>query len=457
MKTKPNSSTIVAQATAPGSAAISIVRLSGPQAYSIAQKIWQPAISKKVAPRELSLGWLVEGDNKLDQAMLVYMPAPHSYTGEDVVEIHLHGAPIITQKTIQLSLQAGAVLAQPGEYTKRAFLAGKIDLVQAEAVAELIASSNATMMRLASKQLAGGLSSTIQAIKSKLLSLAAHNAALLDFSEEDIADTSTASQQENISNLIDQTKDLLNNSKNLAVVRDGYSIALVGLPNAGKSTLLNHLLGFERSIVTDIAGTTRDTITESIQLSDITIHITDTAGLRQSEDKVEQLGVDRTKQELQNSDSILVLVEPGKSQATYDYLKKQNILKLLNPKTSLVVNTKIDTTTPSSIKELADIKHISISAKTGDGITGLKQEISSVARQNQSSETLSVLTSRQIELIKSLKNQLEIIQNLLTHTTPPDIVLVEYQKALTICSSITGEEVTQEIIDEVFANFCIGK
>ena len=455
---KKNSSTIVAQATAPGASAISIIRISGPQAFVISKKIWQPLNKKSIKPRELSLGWIVEGNTKLDQAMCVHMPAPHSYTSEDVVEIHSHGAPVITQKIISLALENGASIAQPGEFTRRAYLNGKLDLTQAEAVGELIASNNATMLRLASKQLAGGLSNQIKSIKSSLLDLAAHESASLDFSEEDIVDTSTLAQQKVLKKLALQTSDLLDSSDSLAVVKNGYSIALVGLPNAGKSTLLNSLLGFDRAIVTTQAGTTRDTITESVVLGGVTINITDTAGLRDSSDKVEKIGITRSIEELKNSDTIVVLIEPGQSKATVSYLKKNNILRFLDKKSSLVVNTKSDSKNKKdSSLELDAITSIDISAKENTGLSNLKNHLQALATKNQSSENLSLLSTRQLELIKKLNTQIQVCIDLIEVKTPPDIVLVEYQKAISICNSLTGESVTQEVIDKVFSDFCIGK
>jgi len=455
---KKNSSTIVAQASGPGESAISIVRLSGTNALKISQLIWQPARSQLVKPRELTLGWLIDDATRLDQAMRVYMPGPHSYTGEDVVEIHLHGAPIITQTTIELALKAGATMARPGEFTERAYLAGKLDLIQAEAVAELISSSNTTMMRLASKQLAGGLSNSIKDIKNTLLGLAAHEAALLDFSEEDITNTDSSVQLKTIHSLITQSKDLLKNHSSLGVVRSGVHVALVGLPNAGKSTLLNTLLGFDRSIVTSTAGTTRDTITETINLDGLSLHLTDTAGLRRATDDIESMGIERTQAEIHSSDCILILIEPGQTQATVDYLQSNSLLENLDNTNSLVVYTKSDVAqeTPHS-PDLSALPSLSISAQSNTNISALRSQLQEITTKHSSTENLQVITTRQIELITGLNKQLTITTQLLENHTPSDIILVEYQKALQICNYLTGEEVTQEIINEVFSHFCIGK
>ena len=461
-KSNKPTSTIVACATAAGQSAISIVRMSGPKSLNIATHIWQSKNIKSVKqlkPRILNLGWLVDDGNSIDQAILVYMPSPHSFTGEDVVEIHLHGSMAIVHKAIQLCVNSGAKLAQNGEFSKRAYLNGKLDLSQAEAIGELIGSSNARMMRLASKQLAGELSKNISTIKSQLLNTTAHLSATLDFSEEDIEAQDISDIVISISKIENSVKELLNGSENLGVVREGFHVVLIGLPNAGKSTLLNKLLGYDRSIVTEIAGTTRDTITESIMLDDTIIQITDTAGLHSSRDKVEKLGIQRTIEEAKNSDYILILVEPNMQEETQQFLEKNNISKHLNKSNCLIVFTKADTAGKSSTISdyFVQFNHVNVSTKTAKGINQLKNLLSKSSQKTSDQGDLKLLTNRQIILLKSLSSKLSSIHKQLTTSTPSDIVAIELQSAITICNEITGEETTQEVIDEVFSNFCIGK
>lgn len=458
-KPKKPTSTIVACATTPGQSAIAIVRMSGPKSSSIAHDIWQPLGNKTPKPRELTLGWLVDGENNIDQAMVVNMPGPQSYTGEDVVEIHLHGSMAIVQKAVELCMQKGAKLAENGEFSKRAYLNGKLDLSQAEAIAELIGSSNTRMMRLASKQLAGELSKNISNIKSKLLSITAHVSATLDFSEEDIEAQDTSNILEKISYLKNNVEELLKGSDNLGVVREGFHVVLIGLPNAGKSTLLNKLLGYDRSIVTEIAGTTRDTITESIMLNDSIIQITDTAGLHSSRDMVEKLGIQRTLKETKASDFVLILVEPDRQDQTEKFLANNGIDTYLNSSNCLIVFTKSDMSKKTNVisNYFAKYKSIGVSTKTGDGIDNLKKVLSNNTSKTTGQGDLKLLTNRQIVLLKNLHSKLGNIVKQLQNQTPADILAVELQSTISICNEITGEEVTQEVIDEVFSNFCIGK
>lgn len=451
--------TICAVATPPGAGAISIIRLSGSSSLKIAKKIWKSSGQRTTEPYKLSLGWVFEGTNKIDQAMMVYMPAPNSYTGEDVVEIHLHGSPVISKKVLELLVKNGAQLAQPGEFTKRAFLAGKLDLTQAEAVGDLINAANNRVSKLSSQQLAGELTHKILKIKKDLLSQASFMAASLDFSEEDIAANSYQQQKINLEKTLKSVVEIVKNTQLSTVLRDGLNIALIGLTNAGKSTLLNCLVGYNRSIVTKTAGTTRDTLTETIIYNDFLFNITDTAGLRSTADRIEKIGINRTIKVVNSSDISLLLVAPNKLSTTLKYLKKLNLSQYLDNKNCILVYTKSDLNKikNQTTKNKTKYDEIFISAKTNKNISKLLDKVLQKSSSSDLSQTEYLLTKRQEKLLRELRLQLQFINSQILNNIPPDILLIEYQKAITICNQITGEDVTEEVIAEVFSNFCIGK
>ncbi len=452
-----NEQTIAALATPAGSGALAIIRVSGNRSKEVLTKFFKPLSGKKLQPRVLQLGWLHDGENTLDQAMAVYMPNPNSYTGEDVVELHLHGSPAITQTVLTKIIHLpGIRQAEPGEFTRRAFLSGKMDLVQAEAVAELIGAQNQRSAKQASSILNGELSNRIEELKNQIISLSAYYIANLDFSEEDIPAISNEQAIQTVSEVQQQIETIINNSKYQTILREGFRVALVGLPNAGKSTLLNTLLGYNRALVTDIAGTTRDIISESITINDMQFVLTDTAGLHVSQDTVEQLGIERTKQEISKSDIVLLLIEPGKQAETQKYLEDNNLLTPLKQSKVLVVFTKSDITTEPISTFFSGFTAITISSqdsqlvkKLTDVLTGLTEDIHI--------ESVQLLTNRQLALFKKASKQLRYIQTLLTDQQSDDIILVELQNLVEIFNSLSGKQTSSEMINEVFSNFCIGK
>lgn len=442
--------TIVAIATPYSTSSIGVIRLSGSQVQKIIHKIWKPLKkSSNLRPKELTLGWVYEKNILIDQAMVVYMPSPNSFTAEDVVEIQTHGSPVVLDKCIQLCIKNGARAASPGEFSKRAFLNGKINLSQAESIAQIISAQSLKAAQLATNQLSNPQSQSIKKLKQTYLSLCAQAVADLDFSEED---NSSISDQTIIKRL-SATKKLI--SKTIVSARagnlyqKGFSVALIGLPNAGKSTLLNNLLGYDRAIVTPIAGTTRDTISETVVINSIPFNFIDTAGLNTNPDTVEKIGISKTHQAIKTVDHILVLVAPNTLSQTKNYLKENNLNQLQTSKNMTIINTKSDTLK----KPLPN----SISTKTNQGIPHLKELLCNTAIKSIDFGEAILLSQRQLDLLQQLKKLVQTQLDLIIKHTPQDILLVEYQTSLSIINQLSGEDTTQSIIDEVFSNFCIGK
>lgn len=440
------SSTITAIATAPGRGAIAIIRLSGPDCIDIYKKLTKS--SKKPQANQIIPAWLYSGAQRIDQSMVVYFAGPRSFTGEDMLEIHCHGSEVVQKQILSELYSYGVEPAKPGEFSERAYYNGKIDITQAEAIMELVAAENTQVAKLATRQLAGEFSKQINNIRNDLTKLSAAIAADMDFSEEDLP----LVRREHISKIligaIRQTRLLKANSELLPKLQSGIHVALVGLPNAGKSTLLNRLLGYDRSIVTEVAGTTRDTVSELVELDGISYHFTDTAGLNNKPDKVEAIGIERTISAINSADVVLLLIQPGEEKATKNYLDKDKIFSKLHQSKVIKVLTKSD------IHNIPPTK-LSISAKNNVGIDKLLNQLKAVSKGDLAGD-LNILTQRQVDILNNVEVELVSIQDNLDSLTN-DIISAELELVITRLNELTGDQANQQIIDSIFRNFCIGK
>ena len=438
-------STIVAIATPPGRGAIAILRISGPKSAEAYKYLTKLKTSPK--PNVIRPVWIYDGKDKLDHSMLVFFSSPNSFTGEDMLEIHCHGSKVVQDSIMRVLNENGIIPAKPGEFSERAYYNGKIDVAQAEAIMELVASENSQIAKLATRQLAGEFSKKIATIRDSVTALSSAVSADLDFSEEDTPSVSKAQIGKSVSRALGQVKQVQAGSEILPKLREGIHVALVGLPNAGKSTLMNKLLGYERSIVTEIAGTTRDTISEAVEIGGITYHFTDTAGLNESPDKVEAIGIQKSIETIKAADIVLVLIEPGKENETNDFIKSHKIEQYLKETKVLEVHTKND---------LGSLKTgLSVSAKSGKGVDELISKISGLPElKNQGN--LQILTTRQLNILARVQSTLtDLIDKL--DALSNDIIGAELQSVVEDLNELTGEQSTQQIIDSIFRNFCIGK
>lgn len=464
---KKEEDTIAAIATPLGESGIGIVRISGPLSFPILKKIavrpkgkdWQNVKNHSLVLaeiRELQTGTF------LDQVLIGIMNAPFSFTGEDTVEINCHGGPFVLEKVLELTLKEGARLAEPGEFSRRAFLNGKLDLTQAEAVIDLIKAKSDIALKMAASQLEGTLGQKIKSLKKRVLNLYAYFVALIDFPEDEIKDLDVGNSEEELRSLIAEIDSFLNKAEEGMILRRGIYTAIIGRPNAGKSSLLNLLLGQERAIVTEIPGTTRDTLEENLNLKGLPLVLVDTAGFRKTQDKVEKIGVERLFQSLDKADVVLFMLDVTlpwgeEEEVLYDKVKDKNVIFLIN-KTDLPQNSWVLDKKELSQKVAAE-RIVEISALTGSGLSDLADALKKAVFGDQRIEPQEAVVSRlrHKQLLEGAKEDLENALAGLQAGVFADFLTIDLQRALTKLGEITGENVEEEVLDYIFAEFCLGK
>ncbi|MFC7357391.1 tRNA uridine-5-carboxymethylaminomethyl(34) synthesis GTPase MnmE [Jejudonia soesokkakensis] len=460
--------TIVALATPSGAGAIAVIRLSGNEAIKIASGIFTSVSNKNLSHQKthtVHLGHIMDGSRVIDEVLATVFKNPNSYTGEDVVEFSCHGSSFIQQEIIQLCLRKGCRMATAGEFTLRAFLNGKMDLSQAEAVADLIASDSEASHQLAIQQMRGGFSNEIKKLREELLNFASLIELELDFAEEDVEFANREEFQKLISKITHVLKRLIDSFATGNVLKNGIPVAIVGEPNVGKSTLLNALLNEERAIVSDIAGTTRDTIEDEISIGGISFRFIDTAGIRETTDTIEGLGIQRTFEKIKQSqvtiylfDATVIRKKREKSQNIRTEIEK--IRNRFPQKQLVVVANKVDQLEPSEINDLtSNINHLHLlSAKSGQGVEELKtillEFVNTGALRNN--DTIVTNTRHYDALLKALE-EINKVQEGIDAGLSGDLMAIDIRQALYYFGEITGEITNDDLLGNIFANFCIGK
>lgn len=454
-----NNKTIAAISTAQGEGGIGVIRISGDDALIIADKIFKGVNGKRIINMQgytAAFGKVIENGGKIDEAVALVFRAPHSYTGEDVVELSCHGGVYITKQVLRTVFNAGAVPAQAGEFTKRAFLNGKIDLTEAEAVIDIIRAKSKSAARAALCVKEGALRKKIDSVKNDLLSQAAHLSAWADYPEEDIAEVTYESLQKTCKNAINILENLLDSYDSGQAIKQGIDTVIAGKPNVGKSTLMNLLSGYEKSIVTDIPGTTRDIVEDTVVVGDVILRLSDTAGLRDTDDAVEKIGVDRAKKRLEQCRLLLAVFDNSRELNNDD---KQLILQAENIPCIAIIN-KVDLEQKLDVNYLkSKIQHIVyVSATKGEGKEELIKAVEDIAGTAKLDPSEGILANerQRCAVSNALKSVKEAEAALISGMTF-DAVTVLLEDAISELLELTGEKTSDEIVDRVFHNFCVGK
>ena len=454
-------STIAAISTAPGNAGIGIIRLSGDDCFKILQKIFKPKNKGKIKGYTIKYGNIVKSENDeiIDEVLVSYFVAPKSYTKENMCEINSHGGIVVENQILEECLKNGAVLAEPGEFTKRAFMNGRIDLSQAEAVIDIINSKTEKEMMVAQRHLEGSLSKKIKDIQGEILNLMADIEASIDYPEYDIEETTNKKINDTLNSVEEKLLKLKNSFENGKILKEGIKTAIIGKPNVGKSSLLNLILGENRAIVRDIEGTTRDTIEEYINIKGIPLKIVDTAGIRKTNDEVEKIGVERSINNINDAELIIALFDDSR---TFDD-QDQKILDLIEGKKTIILINKIDLG-KNLIKENEKLKKfknniIEFSTINETGLDKLYNKIEELFKLNElDCENTEIITNNRHkqQILYALEDVAKGRESLETHM-PVDITAICLKDILERLAEITGENVSEDIINEIFKKFCLGK
>lgn len=451
--------TIAAISTPKGEGGIGIIRISGDKSFEILDKIFKPKNpNKDLGFYQFNYGFIHDGEKVIDESMVVRMKAPKTYTCEDVVEINCHGGQFVTQKVLELVLKNGARHAEQGEFTKRAFMNGRIDLSQAEAVMDLIQGKTEKSISLSLDQLRGDLRDKINSFKKALLDITAHVNVVLDYPEEGIDDPLPVELRDNLEAVYEEATRLIESYDKGKKIKEGIKTVIVGKPNVGKSTLLNSLLREERAIVTHVAGTTRDVIEEVINIKGIPLVLVDTAGIRQTDDIVENIGVEKSKEFIEKADLVLLVLDASRELEDED----REVINQINEnhKKVIVLLNKIDLERKIDLDEYNFENIVEISAQKNVGIEDMEEKIYSFIvdeKVEDSSEKLIITNVRHKTALEKTKDAIRNIFETINMGLPMDLISVDLKEALDSLSEITGEISSEDILDHVFGNFCVGK
>ena len=446
--------TIAAISTTTGAGAISIIRVSGTEAIEIVNKIFKEKDLTKVPSHTIHYGHIEYKGKIEDEVLVSVMKAPKTFTTEDIVEINCHGSIVVTKKVLEILLTIGCRLAEPGEFTKRAFLNGRIDLIEAEGVMDLINSKSESEKKLALNQIEGKVSNLIKDLRQKILEVLAQIEVKIDYPEyEDIEEVTYNDLSENIKVVEDEIKRIIKESENGKIIKEGIKTAIVGRPNVGKSSLLNKLLQEEKAIVTDIAGTTRDIVEGTIIINGVKLDLIDTAGIRKTNDIVESIGVNKSLETIEKADLVLLVLNNNEELTLYD----KELLKSIQNKKHIIIINKIDL--ESKLEEINDKNIIKISALNNEGIEELKIKIIELynLEEIESKDATYLTNARGLSLLKQAQEIIKDIKEGIKTQQPIDMIEIDLKRIWELLGEITGETYQEELINQLFSQFCLGK